>query len=215
VELSTGQRRLGGRRRQRPPDIGREDLAALDWSESQRSASLKTLFASAMAFGVEAETWYASRRRAKKHWARLLRAGAILLGSAAAVIPILSQIFTSDGTPAISPGWAGACLVVAAALIALDRFFGFSESWMRFMAAEQKLARLRHGLQYAWNAQTTRLGDPPADTEVTALLTLAGDFVLAVDDAVADETAEWIKDFLGSLQHEEMTLETSSRSPAK
>ncbi len=69
----------------------------------------------------------------------MLRVSAIACGAVAAILPILSQIYTTDDKAAIAPGWAAVALAGAAALVGLDRYFGFSSGWTRFMAAELRI----------------------------------------------------------------------------
>lgn len=87
-------------------DLARPDLNELDSSPAHRSESLSTVFSHAVSLATAAESWYATKRRSKRYWGRTLRVGAILLGTVAAVLPVLGQIFTNDGKPAIPPGWA-------------------------------------------------------------------------------------------------------------
>jgi hypothetical protein len=190
-------------------DLKRSDLDELDWSSPQRSAALSTVFAHAVGLASNAEAWYARKRPAKRYWGRALRVGALLLGTAAAVLPILAEISTTNGKPAIPPGWSAVALALAAALIALDRYFGFSNGWMRFMEAELRVTRLRHDFEYEWNAQRS-LADPPGSAEIAALLELARELVLAVDDIVAEETSGWITEFRGSLERAEKGLSPQS-----
>ena len=192
-------------------DLTRRDLEELDWTTAQRSESLSVVFRHAVGFAASAEEWYATKRRAKRQGGRVLRVGAILLGTVAAVLPILSQIYTNDAKPAIAPGWAAVALAAAAALIAFDRYFGFSAGWMRFMAAELHVTRLRHGFEYDWQAVRAAATNPPSDKDVTALLARARAFVLAVDDAIADETGAWITEFRTNLERVEQSLARSDR----
>lgn len=76
---------------------------------------------------------------------------ALLLGLVAAVLPVISELTITAGKPAVAPGWAAVALAGAAACVGLDRYLGFSSGWMRFMTAEQQLARQRQAFEYAWN----------------------------------------------------------------
>lgn len=188
-------------------DLRRDDLPLLDWGVAQRAASLQAVFAHASGLAGEAERWYAAKRPAKSWWGRALRILAIVLGVAAAVLPVLSQLTEKgDGTGGIAPGWATIALAVAAGLILLDHYFGFSTGWSRFMAAELELTRLRHNFQYEWNLRQARTHDPPDDGDVADLLAIAETLVLAVDDAIAKETGQWVTEFQGSLQRTEAGL---------
>jgi len=196
------------------PDAARADLDELEWSPEQAQRSLAAVREHALGLAAEAEAWYAGRRGRKRLWGRALRVGAIVLGAIAAVLPVLSEIYTTDGEPAIAPGWATVFLAAAAALVALDRYFGFSSGWMRFMSAEIRLTRLRHEFEYGWQAERAAAGGRPSTEQVAALLARAKAFVLAVDDVVADETSGWITEFRTSLETAEQGLERSRGAKA-
>lgn len=190
-------------------DLERPNLPQLAWGRDARAASLTEVYEHAVGLAVAAERWYASKRPAKRAAGRTLRVGTVVLGAIAAVIPILSEITAAHGDPGIAPGWAAVSLAIAAAFISLDRFFGFSSGWMRFMEAELQLTRLRHTFEYAWNDLRATSQDPPDDAELAAYLKLAEEFVLAVDGIVAQETAGWITEFRGGLAHTEQGLRES------
>jgi hypothetical protein len=190
-------------------DLERPNLPQLGWDRDSRAASLTTVFEHAVGLSVKAEEWYAVKRPAKRAAGRMLRVATVILGAIAAVIPILSEITTTNGKPAVAPGWAAVSLAVAAALITLDRFFGFSSGWMRFMQAEMQLTRIRHTFEYVWNSLRSSSQDPPDDAQLKAYLKLAEDFVIAVDRIVAAETTAWIKEFRGGLERTEHGLRDS------
>jgi hypothetical protein len=193
-------------------DLDRPDLVELDWSKPQRVASLSAVFDHAVGLARTAEAWYASKRPAKKRCGRALRLGALVLGATALVLPILGEISRSQANSApIAPGWTAIALALAAGLITLDHYFGFSSGWMRFMATELRLTRLRHAFEHDWNAQQVSNAEPPTDDQVNDLLALARAMVLAVDDLLAEETGRWIAEFRGVLERAERTLESPTR----
>jgi hypothetical protein len=193
-------------------DLERPDLAALDWSAPERVGSLSVVFNHAVRLATDAEAWYARKRPAKKRCGRALRVGALVLGSFAVILPILTEISMRSNRPAIAPGWAAVTLAAAATLIALDHYFGFSTAWMRFMAAEMRVTRLRHDFEYRWNAQRARSSDPPTASDVAALLELARLVVLDIDDVVAEETDSWVAEFRSSLDRADQALRSTART---
>ena len=74
------------------------------------------------------------------------------------------------------------------------------------MAANLKLGRMRTEFEYDWHALRLAAADPPSPADVQAMLGRAREFVLAVDDVVADETATWISDFRTTLESTEQGL---------
>jgi hypothetical protein len=178
-------------------------IADLDWSTENRIAALAELFGRTNGYSLRTEEWYAAKRRAKRPWGRALRVGAIALGAVAAILPVISEIYSGDGRPPVAPAWSTVALILAATLIGLDRYFGFSAAWMRFMAAELRLARRRHEFEYKWQAQKVRVGTDVSDEELATFLDLSGELTRAVDQTVSDETEGWIEEFRSSLDRVE------------
>ncbi len=177
-----------------PRDVATPSLGELDWSPEGRSESLSKVYAHADGLALEAEQWYARRRRPKRIGGMCARVGAIVLGAVAAILPIVAQISVgADGKPSIEPAWASIALGAAAALVALDLFFGFTSGWMRFMATEMHLTRLRHDFEYRWEA--ARASGAPFQE----LLEHARAFVLAVHDELERETGSWVSEFRSNL----------------
>jgi hypothetical protein len=179
---------------ERPRDVATPSLGELDWSPEGRSASLSKVYAHADGLALAAEQWYARRRRRKRIGGMFVRVSAIVLGAVAVILPIVAQIGVgADGKPSIEPAWASVVLGAAAALVALDLYFGFTSGWMRFMAAEMQLTRLRHDFEYRWEA--ARASGAPFDE----LLEHARAFVLAVHAELERETSAWVSEFRSNL----------------
>lgn len=188
-------------------DIRTPDLGELDWSPGSRTESLTKVFNHTVGVSEEAQRWYAAKHPSKRSSGRALRLVGLLLGGVGAVLPIISEISSSSsGKPAIAPGWAAVALVLAAGCAILDRFLGFSSAWMRFIVAEQNLERQRRDFEYAWNEARTKVSDPPSDSDVASLLTLARENVKQVEDIIDRETAEWVTQFRGALADTERSL---------
>lgn len=187
-------------------DIENPSLGELDWSPNSRTDSLSKVFEHAMDVSNTAQRWYAGKHPSKRKWGRALRIVGLLLAGAGAIIPIISEISSKSGKPAIAPGWAAVALGLAAGCGILDRFFGFSSAWMRYIVAEQRLERQRSDFEYQWNKARTNLTTPPSDTEVEKLLTLARDNVKKVGDVIDRETSEWLTEFRGALSEAERRL---------
>jgi hypothetical protein len=180
-------------RRRKPKDLGQHDLPQLDWKNPDKA--LSAIFDYAIAYAREAEGWYMNMRGPKRVGGRTLRVVAIALVGAAALIPILGEIYGDGGKPAIPPAWASVALLVAATLIGFDRFFGFSTGWARFLTAGLEIGRLRHDFEFEWQ----ELAVSPAAEGPLNRLQLAHDFVEAVDKVVAQETGAWQSEFQAAL----------------
>jgi len=171
------------------------DLPQPKW-ENQDQA-LGEILSYCLSQAKDAEAWYMRKRRSKWMGGRILRVASVLLVGAGVLIPILAQVYTDDGEPVIAPGWASLALVLAATMVALDRLFGFSTSWTRFIETNIRIERLRHDFEFEWQTLRAEAGD--SDFDPVVLLELAREFVLAVDEAVASEVLVWSDELKASL----------------
>lgn len=173
----------------------KENLPQPDWTNPEQG--LDEILSHCLEQAREAEAWYMRKRTPKRIWGRILRVTSIVLLGAGVLIPILAQVYTENGEPVIAPGWASLALVSAATMVALDKFFGFSTGWARFIETNMQLERLRHDFEFEWQVLQAEAGGSGADP--AALLGLARRFVLAVDGVVATEVLAWSEELRASL----------------
>ncbi len=187
-------------------------LEGLSWEQGQRAGSLDILYQHARRQGEAAIAWYLRSKRPKKRGACWLRVSAILLATVAGLIPILAAIFVDqNGTPEIPPAWSSVALGLAAACVALDRFFGFSSAWMRFIWAELEIRTKLQDFQMEWEqARAGWQGAEPSEEELHDAIGRCRAFVSEVDGVVKDETARWINEFRQTLKEIDRLAESGS-----
>jgi hypothetical protein len=185
-----------------PSDIHTAALPPLAWEPPQCVDSLQALVNHGSARAEEAVNWYLKAKRGKRRGARLLRMATILLTTAAGILPILQQIWTtSDGKPPFAPAWASVLLALAVLLVAIDRFFGFSDAWMRYVTAELQIRQVREAFELDWQAAHASFGgQPPTPVQVQAVISNVKAFVDQVNALVATETTKWVSDFQEALR---------------
>ena len=185
---------------------GQQDLrpverTTLSWETGKIVTSLETLFDRVTSDAESAINWYIKAKRPKQRWARILRAGSIAAGTVAGLIPILAQMFAKDGQPRIQPAWASVALGIAAALVLLDRFFGFSSAWMRYIATELNIQQLNQEFQLDWEADKAAwLGNEPTADQLRSTLARFKAFVTQVNSIIRQETDAWIQEFQSTLK---------------
>jgi len=182
-------------------DLGPADLADLSWDNGSKRASIDALGRFVRKTAQDAIAWYCKSRQRKKSGAIWSRAGAIVLGSLAAIVPLLSPLLLEDGKPWLSPAWASVSVALAAALIALDRFFGFSSGWTRYITTELRLHKLLDDFQIQWEAEKASWkGAEPDDTQVRRMLDKAKAFASQVHTQIVNETNAWVAEFQSTLR---------------
>ncbi len=188
------------------------DANMLLWDVEHLEESLQKLYLFTMSKGQESIDWYGVRSRPKKQWAQILRVVAILATSMGGIVPILSQIPTW-ATENMNPAWASVAIAVAATSLGLDRFFGFSSAWMRFITSKLKLEARQQMFQFEWlETRASWQGNPPTHEQARAMVKRCAQFAAEVSGIVEDETLQWVSEFRNALTG----LDTGARTqPAR
>lgn len=196
-------------------DIQPAALPDLNWDSDTALESLKQVLAHAYAHADNTVSWYLRAKRSKSVWARLLRVGAILFTAAAGILPVVIQIFqTADGKPPLAPAWASVLLAIALLFIAVDRFFGFSTAWMRYITAELQVKQIREPFELDSQAVIASLqGQPPTPDQVQSLLVSVKAFIDKVNSIVVSETSQWVDEFREALKQIDESARTQQPPP--
>ena len=192
-------------------DLEPTELNSVTWGSDTVLESLDGIHKLAIKKADDAITWYLFARRSKKRWASCLRLFIIIAGSFAGILPILSQILiNNNGKPFIAPAWASVFLGVAGAMLALDRFFGFSSGWIRYIAAELRLHQLLEEFQLDWQKEKINWkNETPDNKQVLKMLDMAKSFITQVNEVVIKETNDWINEFQSTLKNIEGLISTN------
>lgn len=193
-------------------DIRPGELGSLDWGPEHARQSLDVIYQHAVSVASQAISWYLTARRPKRRWAQRLRVGAIIMVAVAGVLPVLSQIFGAGSSVEIQPAWASVALAIAVALVALDRFFGFSSAWARYMATGQAISAALNQFRLDWQKSSRKLSaDELTRDSIDHLLDLAKTLVRKTDDLVQAETLQWVKEFRETLTEIERSAESQGK----
>ena len=170
-----------------------------------------------------AMAWYESRQRSKKRGARYTRSAAIVLGASTAIIPSVIallpervSLFGSDLAVVRLNPIATIFGVVAATLILFDRFYGFSSSWIRFIATYQEIQANLEDFRIGWRKQILKLNSnqPPTDEQILAVYDFLAAFLKSINDSIRAETQGWVTEFKGALAEIDKTVEAQKTAAA-
>jgi hypothetical protein len=144
-------------------------------------------------------------KRPKQACARALRASSIVLLALAGILPMLTQL--EDLSPFLAPVWASVLVAMAGACVALDRFFGYSSAWIRYINAALQLRQIVQEFNLDWQADQAAWRDgQPDEQQVQRTLARCKAFVTQVGAVVRDETALWIAEFQDTLKQLDETV---------
>ena len=83
------------------------------------------------------------------------------------------------GRPSIPPGWATVALAIAGLLVLLDRFWGFTSAWVRFMLSQQELGEALRQIDPMWEQDKISWDGPePTIKQATAMIANCKAFML-------------------------------------
>jgi len=177
--------------RKREADLHPGRFPELSWADADLTASLEAVYHWVEGEAIRAATWYLHEKKAKSRWSRALRILAILFATAGAALP-----FIAANNGAVDFEWGYVLLALAAGAVAMDRYFGFSTAWMRYMTAEQALQRRLQELQFAWATMLINRGTRvPSAHEVAAELEKLAAAAAAIGEEVRTETMAWAEEF--------------------
>ncbi|ARF73461.1 SLATT domain-containing protein [Streptomyces sp. NPDC012600] len=139
--------------------------------------------------------WYLHDRVWKRRGARALRLGTAAGGVAGAALPLLDLTGTLSG----SAGWGYLSLLLGAACMACDRYFGLTSGWIRNLATAQAVQRRLQVLQFDWASECVRETLGPAEGTASEAaercLGVLRRFSEDVTELVRSETADWMVEF--------------------
>lgn len=179
------------------PDLLGRGFPAGGWEEP--AERLEELYQWVEQGALHVVEWYLTDRARKRRAARVLRLGAVAVGTAGALLPLLelAGVLPRAAWGAGAVGYAA--LLCAAACLATDRWLGLTSGWMRDIAAAQAVQRRLETLRYEWAAENVREVLGPADgtagEAAERSLAVLRRFAEDVGEIVRSETADWMTEF--------------------
>ena len=183
----------------------------LHWDEEHRRHSLDAVYKRAEDHALNAIDWYLHAKRSKKNCAQFRRIGMIGSSAIAGLLPLLSQIYQSQ-LSSLSPAWTTIALGVAGVLMAIDKYFGCTNAWMRFIATEHRIRQALHEFQMDYDLEQSKWTDNlPTSEQAQTMLSCCKVFISQVDTFILQETNEWLVEFQNAIKQKD---ESAQAKPA-
>ena len=203
-----------------PDTVTNDTLEPPDWSDPARALESIRQYAERK---VLAEwSWYQRKKQWNAGRSQWLRWLALLLSILGGLVPLLIALFSGR------PDWPWftrafgsvqfaqlgyVLLAVAAGFVLMDRYFGYSTAWMRYIVAMQTIEKAREAFRLDWTVMARKLplvqsGTPEHNDLVESMIQRARAVIADVKEASERETQTWIVEFQGSLAQ----LERDSKS---
>lgn len=198
------------KKRDAAPDsnLATDVFADWKWAPTDPAKSLDTLHMACVGLAVDSVGWYNRKKRGKQLAAKWLRGLAIGFSGVGGLLLICSQ-----QEKGLSSGWATAALVVAGTLVGIDRFFGLTNAWIRFVESAHNLRILTHQFKLDWELKKTAWqGNEPAEQQINDAVSLARKFVSTVDAVITTEINDWATQFRSNIVSHDAKLDSSGNN---
>jgi hypothetical protein len=188
------------------------DLSTLSWKDPDVGTSLSALHQYVEDQAQKQIKWYWEKKRAKSAMSMGLRFVAIVLFVLGGLVPIVKATLPADVTNRFrfDFGQSGYLLIgIAAGCMGLDRFFGYSTGWIRYVTTAMAIEKSLEEFRLEWTRTMAKMrGVPPAPEQLETLIQTCTAFSLAIKSQVEQETKAWVVEFQNNLSQLEKELQT-------
>ena len=193
------------------PDL---DLSKLSWKDADVENSLSILHQYVEDEAQKQIQWYWDNKRAKAHMSMFLRFMAIILFALGGLVPIVKATLPPAVVSKIpfDFGQSGYLLIgVAAGCMGLDRFFGYSTGWIRYITTAMAIEKSLEGFRLEWTRNMAKMrGAPPTSEQLEALIQICAAVSVAIKGQVEQETKAWVVEFQTNLSQLEKDLQAKA-----
>lgn len=172
-------------------DLSSEGYNISEWGNNNPQVKLNEIKNYVVKIAEDASNWYMTKKTPKRIIGRILRYCTLILFPAAGLVPL----FLPDETylPTILVGIGGI-------LLSIDKFGGFTSSWIRFIQAGQSINQKIQAFHLEWEIKTIVPAYVGSPNTITDKIKLCQKFVTEIQTIVKDETDKWIADFESALK---------------
>jgi hypothetical protein len=190
------------------------------WDTSSVPSSLEALRQYAEGHAQSAIAWYYGKKPWKAVGSQSFRLVTILATAVGGALPLLvaggmfaaaNQTPTERALSDLKYNQAGyICLGVAALSLALDRFFGSSTGWMRYITTAMAIETTLEQFRFEWSKLTAPLeGKAPSGDVLLSMIERMSTFSATVRALVEKETEAWVTEFQSNLTQLEKETKTA------
>jgi hypothetical protein len=187
------------------------DLSKLSWKEADVETSLSTLHQYVEDQAQKQVSWYWDKKKPKSRMSMSLRFIAIILFALGGLVPIVKATLPPTVTSRFpfDFGQLGYLLIgVAAGCMGLDRFFGYSSGWIRYVTTAMAIEKSLQEFRFEWTRTMAKLqGIAPSAEQLETLIQTCAAFSLAIKSQVEQETKAWVVEFQTNLSQLEKDLQ--------
>jgi hypothetical protein len=197
-------------------NIRPRDTEPVMWDSSQPMQSLRDLRLAVEEEALKGINWYWTAKQWKCRFSRGIQFAALALTALGGIVPVIVQLVRNSdpqsGSKFDSGIIASLCIGLAAALVGLDKAFGFSTGWTRYVLTATTMTKLLHEFRLEWVASVAAAKDPPTAEQQAALIQQAKDFLSTIHSMILQETKDWATEFQSNMAQMEKDLKSQLES---
>jgi hypothetical protein len=189
-------------------NIRPEEPVSIGWDSADPAKSLQHIRNAVETEGQKAIDWYWKAKRWKRIPSQWIQFFALALTAAAGLVPIILQLVKNAGAAkGFDSGPLASLFVgIAAALLGLDKAFGYSSGWTRYVLTATSMTKLLHEFRMDWVALWAAAAVPPTAEQQAAMIQRAKKFISTIQGMVAQETKDWATEFQSNMAQMEKDL---------
>jgi hypothetical protein len=191
-------------------NIRPEEPDRIKWDNADPAKSLQDIRNVVELEAQKAADWYWKAKRWKRIPSQSIQFLALLLTAAAGLVPIVIQIVKESGRlPNFDSGPLAALFVgIAAAMLGLDKAFGYSSGWTRYVLTATAMTTVLQEFRMDWLSLRAALAVPPTPAQQAAMIQRAKALVITIQAMVVQETKDWAAEFQSNMAQMEKDLKT-------
>lgn len=181
----------------------------LKWDPARPEDSLEEVREYVLGEAHKATEWYWENKGSKAQGSQIIRFFVWALATVGGLLPVLAVVLkdlfrnlaiTKDVQLDLTNGlWASLLLGLAAGLLGLDKGFGFSSGWARYVLTATNIRKSLEDFRLDWAVLRNKAGTPPTARSVVPLIERAKQFRSEVEGLVLQETKDWVTEFQSTM----------------
>lgn len=160
--------------------------------------------------------WYVKNQKWMKRLSKIIRLLSIVLFGLGGLIPMINSLLLENQSDLKIVNLGYIAIAIAGTLLLVDKFFGFSSGWIRFITANMEIERMIVEFEMRWKIETFGKDlENISEEEGKIMLTLLMDFVFQINEVMKQETNSWVSEFQSNLAElqESISNKTASTLP--
>src|SRR5579859_321634 len=183
-------------------NIYADERAIPDWDPARPEESLDQIYLYVLNEAAKSIHWYWANKGSKAFWSRLIRFVVWALAAVGGLMPIVGSLLAGSqpqGSSLTNGLWPSLLLGTAAALLGLDKGFGFSSGWARYVLTATNIRKSLEEFRLDWTVLRAKAGTQPTPEGVAPLIERARQFRSDIESLVLQETKDWVTEFQSTM----------------